>query len=774
MLIAKLLAAEDIDVVRTNDSTASFNVEKRILRLPLWSDLSEEVEELLVGHEVGHALFTSPEGWHDAVVDTQYGPSFKSYLNVIEDARIEKLVQRKYPGLRRSFTRAYKELFSEGFFGADSDTMNNMKLIDRINTHFKCGMSARIKFEATEVHWLSEIEDLETWEEVEALAVKLYLSEKEREQQERDQQNEPQESSDEEEYEEEYEDSDDDEYEAGQSPFDMEEDSEEDEDSEGAGSGSEEPDEDEDEDEDEGSDDESGSLSGEDAGDSFDSSIDESIESQTDKKLRENVALHCDSSEVENLTIPDMSSYSDNYVIGYKTVLDVVKGFGAPGIGRQEGLRLGRLMWNQWVKDNKRSVNIMVQEFEMRKSAAQHKRAFVTKTGVLDPVKMNNYKTSEDIFRRLTVVPDGKNHGFVMVLDLSGSMSTQLFNVISQTVLMTQFCRQINVPFRVYGFTDYLSAYTEDGDGWKTKVDQTDEKIEGNIIPSDRLRMLEIFNEKMSKQQVATVAGELLLSAYGRDSNPASFPSYTEALGIDFESNSSRDIWWSIRDNLTDLFSLGGTPLDSSLLVMTSESLKFRKEHRLDVLNTIFLTDGSSHPCQKVVNPRWDHIATDDFMRGGSRSLKQGMRLRCAYNKKSYSITTAKGGWRDTSSTELLMKMYNDVTGSNTIGYYIISGGRANTKRVIDHLHGGRLDNEIYTPMWKSMLSGASASVEVTGYHKMFFLSSKSFSHGIDAASIESAEVGMTKSKLRTLFKKGAISGKNHRKFLTKIAEAVS
>ncbi len=765
MLIAKLLAAEDISVVRANAQTASFDVAKRVLTLPLWSELSPEIQEMLIGHEVGHALFTSPEGWHDAVVDTEYGPSFKSYLNVIEDARIEKLVQRKYPGLRRAFIKGYTQLFAEGFFGVDADTINQMNLIDRINTYFKCGMSSGVKFDQTEVHWLSKIEECETWEEVEEVAKTLYLSEvnKEQEQQEQEQQAESQsyEEGDEGD-EDDHEDSDD--YESSDSPVDMEDDDEED-DEDSGGSGSEEDEEDE-----EDSDD-SGASTGDGAGSSSDDSVERSIESKTDKKLRENVEIlgGATGTNVENLTIPDMTSYSSNYVVGYKTIVDVVKGEGNADLVRQKGLEMGKLMWNQWVKENKRSVNFMVQEFEMRKSAAQHKRAFVTKTGVLDPVKMNNYKTSEDIFRRLTVVPDGKNHGFVMVLDLSGSMTCQLFNVVSQTILMTQFCRQINVPFRVYGFTDYL-WHSSQHEELSEEVDQTDEMVDGHVIPNKRLKMIEIFNEKMSKQQVALVGGELLLSGYARDHNTASYTTYSEALGF---GQTPRDIWFRLRDNLTGLFDLGGTPLDSSLLVMTSESLKFRKEHRLDVLNTIFLTDGASHACNKVSESAYTGLRTDDFMGRYYRRRDDSTLIRCEYNHKTYSITTAKGGARDISSTELLMKMYNDVTGSNTIGYYIISGGRATTKNVIDHLRGGRLLQEEYAPMWKGMLNGTPASIDVTGYHKMFVLSAQSLKRSDDGA-LESAEVGMTKSKLRTLFKKGGISGKKHRRFLSEIAEAVS
>ena len=114
-MIAKLLATENINIIQAQVQTASFNVMTRVLTLPMWKDVTPFTEDHLIGHEVGHALYTPEEGWHDAVVGNQ--PAFKTYLNVVEDARIEKLVLRKYAGLKRPFIQSYREMLSSGFFG---------------------------------------------------------------------------------------------------------------------------------------------------------------------------------------------------------------------------------------------------------------------------------------------------------------------------------------------------------------------------------------------------------------------------------------------------------------------------------------------------------------------------------------------------------------------------------------------------------------------------------------------------------------------------------
>ena len=54
--LAKLLATEDLIVEHKQVETAKFNVGTRVLTLPLWEKASGTVYDMLVGHEVGHAL----------------------------------------------------------------------------------------------------------------------------------------------------------------------------------------------------------------------------------------------------------------------------------------------------------------------------------------------------------------------------------------------------------------------------------------------------------------------------------------------------------------------------------------------------------------------------------------------------------------------------------------------------------------------------------------------------------------------------------------------
>ncbi len=165
--LAKLMATENLTVEHRKVATASFNLKDRVLTLPIWKDMSGEMYDLLTGHEVGHALETPEEGWHNAVMGTgKFNKNFKNFLNVVEDARIEKKVKRRFPGLRQSFVKAYGQLLEKDFFGIKYRDVNALPFIDRLNLYTKGGVALGIKFTSEEEKMLADVESCETWEDV--------------------------------------------------------------------------------------------------------------------------------------------------------------------------------------------------------------------------------------------------------------------------------------------------------------------------------------------------------------------------------------------------------------------------------------------------------------------------------------------------------------------------------------------------------------------------------------------------------------------------------
>ena len=70
----------------------------------------------------------------------------------------------------------------------------------------------------------------------------------------------------------------------------------------------------------------------------------------------------------------------------------------------------------------------------------------------MDCSKLHTYKYNEDLFKKVTTVPDGKNHGLIFILDWSGSMSDVLTDTIKQLYNLIWFCKKVNIPFEVYVF----------------------------------------------------------------------------------------------------------------------------------------------------------------------------------------------------------------------------------------------------------------------------------------------------------------------------------
>ena len=142
--LAKLLATEDLVVEHKKVPTACFNVHTRVLTLPLWEKASGLVYDLLVGHEVGHALFSPDEDWSEKVKVPH------QFVNVVEDARIEKLMKRKYAGLAKTFFNGYKELNEEDFFQIADEEVDSFNLADRVNLHYKIGNFITLDFKPEE------------------------------------------------------------------------------------------------------------------------------------------------------------------------------------------------------------------------------------------------------------------------------------------------------------------------------------------------------------------------------------------------------------------------------------------------------------------------------------------------------------------------------------------------------------------------------------------------------------------------------------------------
>ena len=730
-ILAKLLATENITVVHENAPTASFNVRDRVLTLPLWEDLTGDNYDHFIGHEVGHALYTPEEGWHDAVCDR--GRAYKSFLNVVEDARIERLIQRKYPGLRRNFINSYKKLMADGFFGANIEEINTFDLIDRINTYFKLGTSCGVRIEKDEQVWIDEIEKATTWEDVVDITNRLFAQEKAKKDEEREQQE--QEMQD---------DQGSDEMEEGQSEglsdSDYEDPEEKEDDQEG--SKSEESDSDEDADEEESSDDssdEEGEAEEEDESEEgIESDLDDEPEysddpiSKTEEALHENIRKEFNNesdTQVYNLSL-NMNKV-DDLIIDYKTVMAYGSNPHCYGTPKAHLANYGEVLWKEFQTNNKKSVNYMVKEFEMKKKASEYARTTVAKTGVICPVKMNDYKFSDDIFRKMSVTPEGKNHGMILYLDWSGSMHKHIKPTIDQLLNLVMFCRQVNIPYRVYAFSDRFGG-TRDGNIAINNVDLNTLQYKSGF------KLMEFFNNKMSRADFTKMAQMLL------------------AIG----QNYSKDVSYYLPSE----FFLGGTPLDDAIMAGIQIHKEFKKTNRLDIVNNVFLTDGDSHPIEAKVRSTLRVGGCNDNVAVWHLNGKENIvKFIDPVTKKQYRLQGRNG------YTKALLEMFQDHTGSNAIGYRIMG---LNKRNIMMDLRGCGLSynqvEELHTKMKKEKF----CTIPNSGYSK-FFAVAGGKNLEVANTSIEvkdDAKVG----QIRTAFKKANAQRKTSRVLLSQFIEMVA
>jgi len=528
--LAKLLATENIIVEHRNSITASFDTKNRILTLPMWKDTTHTLETLLVGHEVGHALYTPDSGW------SQMARQKQIICNVVEDARIERKMKIKYPGLRRDFYEGYKELFDKDFFKVKDKKIETMNFLDRLNLHFKIGAFQSIPFEEDEKCFVDDVENAKTWNQIIDITNRIFdfLKKKEND--------------------------------LDYPPEDFREDKSKD---------SDRFDQEDQEDSDE--------LNQEnfDEKDQFScdtqTAMDDNIaEKLIDDKSKPFFYVNIEDIEYKDKTLP----YTNLLQMFRDQKNEYINSSLKFGGGVREDLiskiaKQNKVSWNKFLNVNSKVVSYLVKEFEMKKAADHYIRQREAKTGVINCNKLHAYTIIDDIFKKTTILPESKNHGLVLFVDFSGSMSENMKGTIEQLLCLTLFCRRVNIPHRVYAFTDQNIR-----EEYMPKTSNISNRV-GDIIVRDEDKLLELFTEKMRNNQFSEMGEWLLNFAEGLER-------YKFRKYYNNKSDDS-DKWYS------SCINLNSTPLNSSLIYARKLIMDFKKQTNAQIVNCVVLTDGDSN-----------------------------------------------------------------------------------------------------------------------------------------------------------------------------------
>lgn len=709
--LAKLLATENLTVEHRKITTAYFDVEKRVLALPIWKDVTGDVYDLLVGHEVGHALYTPMLDFKDVP---------KDYVNVLEDARIERKMKVVYPGLRKSFYRGYHELNVQDFFGIKKYNVEKLSLIDRINLYFKVGIidGVSIPFDDNELQWIERTENTQSFDDVVELARDIWNFLQNKQEEKIDDAN-P--------------------INAGNDAVDSEEFTP-------SSSQSFTPD------ETDGENYQASSEEGEDSEDyddydgGDDNKLDET-ESITDRAWRENQSSLVDESAREWIYIKTPKVNLNSIVVPWKEVQqDLREVFAdeetrAPRYQYQDSLNYVSpiiFTYNKYLEYKKSaipSVNYLVKQFEMKKSASAYHRNSTSRTGVLDTNKLHSYKYNEDIFKRVNVIPDGKNHGLVMYIDWSGSMTDCIMDTLKQLYNLIWFCKKVNIPFRVYAFyagTDYPNH---------PDVQLVEEYT---IRMDSSFRLYEFFSSKMNARTLDDQMRYIWAQAFacGR--------------GSSYHGCSSK-------------YHFGSTPL-VEVACSTQEIVKrFVSEEKIEKVNVVVLTDGEANPMAAYTGPVEEDC--EDYYPWHKETFKS--KMICHNLNKVWILRDRNSGFSKklhpypAYTTREIFNFFREITNYNWIGIRLCSKGELNNLLSTMGLH----DNTKYMKQWQD--NRFTKITNSAGFSEFFLMTNRYIGNGTEELEVIAKGNEPTKAELQRAFRKHMGSKMSNKILLNAFVEQI-
>jgi len=678
--LARLLATENLVVENKKVPTACFDVETRVLTLPLWDKASSEVYDMLVAHEVGHALFTPNEwDWEDRVP--------RQFVNVTEDARIEKLMKRKYGGISKSFYRGYKELSEDDFFELSDRDLSKMNLADRVNLQFKIGHFVDIPFTDDEKEIIEMISECETFSDSVLAAEILHQKCKD------------------------------------QVDFDSNKDPDTSDQVNSQTSGDEQQNQNNNSEENGETNDIETKSEGE--SQTSNSSINDDLNVETDDLFNQGAQ------SLTSETASGISGYYeipkinlDNVIISSTEIHSLINDWWKVTSDEHQlnSFSFVDREYHDYKKSAQKEVNYLVKEFESKKAADAYFRSSVSKTGLLDCSKLHTYKYNEDLFKKVNVLPDGKNHGLIFILDWSGSMGDIMEDTIKQLFNIVWFCSKVNIPFEVYAFSNNFRHSIEGNLN-------VSERIENEFVIQDTFVLMNILTHKVNKKNLDEQMKTIWRLSY-----------YFKKL-----------CGYSIPSQLN----LSGTPLNESLVVLHSLIPQFKSQNKLQKVQCVILTDGEAHPLKANVKRTYDD---KDFM-GCYYVMTHNSYLRNRNTGFTYNL--GEQYWSFTQT--LLLDLKQTFPDVNFIGFRIANSRDFGS---IIRRYDGMISEDDYK---KSRKNKSYVIKGNSGYQSYFVIMDNTLNQNVEFDVDDDA----SKAKIKSAFTKSLRSKALNKKVLSEFMDLV-
>jgi hypothetical protein len=720
--LAKCLATENLIIEHKKVPTAMFDVDRRVLTLPTWDKASATVYDLLVGHEVGHALFTDNIDW---TVDYPEVP--KDFVNVLEDVRVERLMKKKYPGLSRTFYNGYNELNTDDFFSTKEENLDELTFIDRINLYYKIGAFHNIAFSDEENEFLTRAIQTETFDEVLKLSRDIVdfvqykrqkvdsmptdgggdeMSGPGGEEVETPQQN----SS-----------SEDGENEDGQNKTNLQQDSQgqsqSDEESLGneMSKSMEAPD---------------GGGLGQEASNEHNKSNQDELKSKTSRSFDEKSQDLVDkyAQETHYVELPKMNL--ETMVIPNEFIHRKAKEYYEnSGTYYAETFKLACGEYNTYKKSAEKEVSYLVKEFECKKSADQYARSSTARTGLLDTSKLHTYKFNEDLFKKVSVVPDGKNHGLIFILDWSGSMGDFILDAYKQLLNLIWFCRKVNIPFEVYAFTLDCNSYAELQPNHPPVYD----RVPGVLAPENSFRLMNFFTSKTNNRVLDEQLKNIWCACWSYQKRSGAVPPHLD---------------------------LSGSPIGESLIALHSLIPDFQAKNKLQKVNVIFLTDGEGYQNSVTIERKGRYPDSPSYV-GNTKHSRTAIR-----DRKTGRVYAALDYDNFPRYAKVLLQTVKDKFPTVNVINFRITPSR--DFMTCHRWYGGESSN--YEKMKTEYRKNGCVQFSGTGFDQFNVIASSSLAQDEEFSVPENA----TKAQIKTAFTKVLGKKKTNKKLLGSFISLVS
>jgi hypothetical protein len=414
--------------------------------------------------------------------------------------------------------------------------------------------------------------------------------------------------------------------------------------------------------------------------------------------------------------------------------------------------------YKKFLNESKKTIMYLVKEFELKKAATAYKRTSTDKTGVIDPLKLKNYKFSDDIFKRMTILPDAKNHGMMMLLDWSGSMSDSIFKTVHQLIQLVYFCHKTNIPYDVYFFSSEFDRDPSTKRLFRSSGENLSEDFNYKLgdMAMDNVKLVNVANHKLKKIQLDESMMYLYWLALQYENRYSSWRGY-DHLNRAPESPSTPTEYY-----------LGSTPLNESLAVMLKLVPMFKEKHKVEKMNFITLTDGGGNYGSGRV---WS--ACDDGKM--SAELAKGDTDVLIYKKKQYKLERTGWGRGDSLTSfylDLLRKLYN----VRTIGFYLIKRIRGYDSDRFFKDYDSKLSweqkDKIYQKRRSEFTKNKVALIDQNGYDDYYLVNAKDMK--VENADISQVNADMKVGKIKQLFSKSMKGRITSRVLLNKFIEKVA